>query len=92
MVGVSHNYGCVISTTTVVMTPMNPPTCADRGIVQQGGNVAQVNLIIGAYRNGYSVMEKMIVAIIVMNCQKIVHNARQIPISSAPTTDAYQSK
>lgn len=44
-----------------VMIQMNQLTCAANEIVQPDGNGVQVNRTIVAYRNGCSVMGKMIV-------------------------------
>lgn len=87
-----RNYGCAILITIVVMILMNQLTCADREIVRLDGSDARDNQIIVAYPNGYSVMVKMIVVIIVMNCPKIVPFVIQKQISNVPITVAYQSK
>lgn len=83
--------GCAISITIAVMIPMNRRTCADNATARQAGNVVLANRTTAAYRNGYSAMAKTIAATTVMNCPKIVPPATPTPISSVPTTDAFQS-
>jgi hypothetical protein len=84
-----RNCGCVILTMIVVMTQMNQLTCVVRETVQLDGNVAQDNRTIVAFQNGFSAMEKMIVVIIAMNCQKIALFVKLKLISSARTIAAF---
>lgn len=42
------------------MILMSPRTCVVKEIARLDGNDAQVNRTIDAFRNGYSVMEKMV--------------------------------
>lgn len=86
-----RNYGCVILIMIVVMILMNQHTCVVSVIVQQVGNGVQVNQIIDAYQNGYSVMAKMIVVITVMKNQKIAPYVILTQISNVQTIVAYQS-
>lgn len=74
------------------MIRTNLRTCADNEIARQDGNGVQARAIIVASLNGYSVMEKMIVAMVQMSCRNIVQNVRQKLISNAAIIDAYQSK
>lgn len=87
-----RNCGCAISTTTAVTTQTNRPTCVDNVIVQPVGNVARVNRITVAFRNGCSATEKMIAVITVTNCRKTVPFVMAKPISSVPTIAVFQSK
>lgn len=66
------NYGCAISTMIAVMTLMNQHTCVVKRIVRLDGEDALASLTTDAYQNGCSVMEKTIVEMDPMNCQKIV--------------------
>lgn len=84
--------GCAISIMIVVMIPMNPLTCVDNATAPPAGSDALVNRTTDASRNGCSAMAKMIVAITVMNYQKIARLATPKLISSVPTIDAFRSK
>lgn len=74
------------------MIPMSPLICAANATAPPAGSDAPVNRTTDASRNGCSAMAKMIVAITVMSCQKIVQLATPKLISSVPTIDAFQSK
>lgn len=85
------SFGCATLITTVVMILTNLLTCAGKEIVLRVGNVVQAEPITGAFQNGCSVTEKMIVGTTQMNLKKIVQNATLILISNVPTTVACQS-
>lgn len=66
MANASRNYGIAISMTIVETIQMNQLTCAVIGSVQQVGESVRPEQTIDAFRHGYSVMEKMIAAMVVM--------------------------
>lgn len=70
---------------------MNQLTCVDKEIAQLVGSVVQDNRTTVAFQNGSSVMEKMIVVITVMNCQKIVQFVKLILTSSVKIIVAFQN-
>lgn len=86
-----RNCGCAISTMIAVMILMNQLTCAVKEIVQQDGGDAQDNRTTAAFPNGSSVMEKTIVVIIAMNCQKIAPCVNPKLNSNVRTIDAFPS-
>lgn len=76
----------------VEMTVMNLLTCAGKEIVPRVGNGVLDNQIIDASQDGCSVMEKMIVAMDLMNFQFIVQNAHPKRTLNVQIIDAFQSK
>lgn len=86
------NCGCVISIMIAAMTRMNRPTCVANATVPLAGRDVQDNRITVAFPNGCSVMVKTIVAITVMNCQRIVPHVMRKRTSSVATIDVYPSK
>ena len=83
--------GGVISIMIVEMIVMSQLIYAETTTVLLVGVVAQVMQIIVVYRNGCSVMEKMIVGMVPMSLQKIVHPVKKREISNVKIEDAFQS-
>lgn len=65
--------------------------CADKGTVLRDGNVVQDTQIIDAYLNGFSVMEKMIVAMAPTNFPKVVRYVIRTRNSSVRIVGAYRN-
>lgn len=86
------NCGCVTSIMTVEMILMNQHINVVSRTVQMVGNVVQVALIIDAFPSGCSVMERMIVEMDLMSCQRTVQNAMKLVIFNARIIVVYQSK
>lgn len=70
---------------------MNLHTCVVKEIAQLAGEDVQDSQIIVAFQNGCSVMEKMIVEIIAMSCQKIVQHANKSLTINVKIIAAYRS-
>ena len=62
---VSKSHGIVIPTMIVVMDQMNQHTSVASGIVPPDGGVVLNGGTIVAFRNGFSAMERMIVAMVI---------------------------
>jgi hypothetical protein len=84
-------YGGVISIMIVEMIVTSQLISAETTTVLLVGVVAQVMQIIVVYRNGCSVMEKMIVGMVPMSLQKIVHPVKKREISNVKIEDAFPS-
>jgi hypothetical protein len=84
-------YGGVISIMIVEMIVMSQLISAETTTVLLVGVVVRVTQIIVVYRNGCSVMEKMIVGMAPMSLQKIVHPVKKREISNVKIVDAFQS-
>merc|ERR1719189_1543849 len=84
-------YGGVISIMIVEMIVTSQLISAETTTVLLVGVVAQVMQIAVVYRNGCSVMEKMIVGMVPMSLQKIVHPVKKREISNVKIEDAFPS-
>lgn len=84
-------YGGVISIMIVEMIVTSQLIYAGTTTVLLVGVVAQVMQIIVVYRNGCSVMEKMIVGMAPMSLQKIVHPVKKREISNVKIEDVSQN-
>jgi len=84
-------YGGVISIMIVEMIVTSQLIYAGTTTVLLVGVVAQVMQIIVVYRNGCSVMEKMIVEMAPMSLPKIVHPVKKREISNVKIEDVSQN-
>lgn len=83
------SFGCVISTTIVVMIQMNQLTCVVREIAQLDGSDVPVNLTIDAFQNGSSVMVKTIAVITVTSFPRIAQYVNQKQTSNVKIIAAF---
>jgi hypothetical protein len=84
-------YGGVISIMIVEMIVMSQLISVETTTVLLVGVVVRVTQIIVVYRNGCSVMEKMIVEMAPMSLPKIVHPVKKREISNVKIEDVSQN-
>ena len=92
IIDVYRNCGCAILIMIVATILTSRLTNAGKGTAQMAGNGARVELIIGAYLNGYSVMAKMIVVMALTNFPKIVRSVTRPVTSNVKVIDAFPSE